>query len=546
MAKEQDKKGPTENKIPAPDQKAEPSGSGEKLKEEVEKAKGGQVSPNPEKSEIDVDSYTVQVDTIPLSVRIRDTGDYVLHYNMALPEIDFVTKALLDETKRSLVNEIQIETRNVMDPDKFKDMRSKFLDRSKEKLKNVLKHASDEDITVLSRILVNEMIGLGELEYLLSDGHLEEVVVNSSKDVVWVYHKKHKWLKTNVILQTEDIIMNYSARVAREVGREITHLEPLLDAHLVTGDRVNATLFPISTIGNTITIRRFSRTPWTIIHLIDPKQKTISSEAAAFIWLAIEYELSVLVTGGTASGKTTMLNALTPFLPANQRIISMEDTRELNLPNYLHWIPLTTRPPTPRGEGEVSMLDLVENSLRMRPDRIIVGEVRRKTETEVLFEAMHTGHSVYGTFHAQEAHEVVDRITSPPMSIPGIVMGSLHLVVVQYINRRTGQRRTFDVAELVKGEGDLPEINSVYRWQPRSDTIERISPSIRVMEELEMFTGMNEREMWDDVRGKKQILEWLLRRDIRDVNDVGKIINEYYMDKDTVLDLIKHDKDIEI
>lgn len=517
----------------------------EKLKKEVEKVKAEE-KPIPEKSEIDVDTYQVQVDNIPLSVRITDMGDYVLHYNIVLPEIDFVTKALLDETKRVLVSEIQIETRNILDPDKFKEMKNKFLERSNEKLKNVLKHASGEDIAVLSRILVNEMIGLGELEYLLSDGYLEEIVVNSSKDVVWVYHKKHGWLKTNIILQTEEIIMNYSARVAREVGREITHLEPLLDAHLVTGDRVNATLFPISTCGNTITIRRFSRTPWTIIHLMDPKQKTISSEAAAFIWLAIEYELSILVTGGTASGKTTMLNALTPFLPANQRIISMEDTRELNLPNYLHWIPLTTRPPTPRGEGEVSMLDLVENSLRMRPDRIIVGEVRRKRETEVLFEAMHTGHSVYGTFHAQEAQEVIDRITSPPMSIPGIVMGSLQLIVVQYLNRRTGQRRTFEIVELVKGEGELPEINSLYKWQPRSDTIERAFPSIRVREELEMFTGMTEKEMLEDVEGKKQVLEWLLRRDIRDVNDVGKIVNEYYMDKDTVLDLIKHDKEIQV
>ncbi len=543
MAGEQNRKNSKE--ISGTNQKIQISDSGEKLKKEVEKTKVEE-KPVSEKSEISVESYTVQVDNIPVPVRIIDAGDYVLHYNISLPEIDFVTKALLDETKRSLVSEIQIETRNILDPDKFKEMRNKFLERSKEKLKNVLKHASEDDIAVLSRVLVNDMIGLGELEYLLSDGHLEEIVVNSSKDVIWVYHKKHGWLKTNILLQTEEIIMNYSARIAREVGREITHLEPLLDAHLVTGDRVNATLFPISTIGNTITIRRFSRTPWTIIHLIDPKQKTINSEAAAFLWLAIEYELSILVTGGTASGKTTMLNALTPFLPANQRTISMEDTRELNLPNYLHWIPLTTRPPTPRGEGEVSMLDLVENSLRMRPDRIIVGEVRRKQETEVLFEAMHTGHSVYGTFHAQEAQEVIDRITSPPMSIPGIVMGSLQLIVVQYINRRTGQRRTFEIAELVRGEGDLPEINSLYRWQPRGDTIERAFPSVRVKEELEMFTGMTEKEMWEDIEGKKQILEWLLRRDIKDVNDVGKIVNEYYLDKDTVLDLVRHDKEIQV
>ncbi|RLI94605.1 MAG: CpaF family protein, partial [Candidatus Altiarchaeales archaeon] len=384
-----------------------------------------------EEKENELDSYTVRIDETELNVRIVDVGDYVAHYLLSLPEIDFVTRALLDETKRSLVSEIQLETQIMLTPDKFMEIRENFFIKAKEKLKKVLSRESEENITALSRVLVNEMIGLGDIEYLLADSMLEEIVVNSSKDVVWAYHKRYGWLKTNIQIPTEDMIRNYSARIAREVGREITHSVPLLDAHLPTGDRINATLFPISTCGNTITIRRFSRTPWTMIHLIDPEFNTISIEAAAFLWQAIEYELSMLVSGGTASGKTSMLNALMPFMPANQRIISIEDTRELNLPDFLHWVPLTTRPPNPRGEGEVSMLDLVENSLRMRPDRIVVGEVRRKRETEVLFEAMHTGHSVYGTFHANRADEVVERITSPPMNIPGIVMGSLPLIVVQ-------------------------------------------------------------------------------------------------------------------
>jgi len=235
-----------------------------------------------------------------------------------------------------------------------------------------------------------------------------------------------------------------------------------------------------------------------------------------------------------------------PFFPANQRIISMEDTREITLPKYLHWIPLTVRPPTPRGEGGVSILDLVENSLRMRPDRIIVGEVRRKAETEVLFEAMHTGHSVYGTFHALEAREVIDRITSPPMSIPDIVMGSLHLIVAQHINRRTGQRRTLEIVELIRGEEGTTQLNTVYRWNPRTDTLEPVNPSVRTLSELEMFTGMTEREMLEDINGKKRILDWLLKKDIKEVNDVGKIVTEYYVDRDTVLELVGEDKDLKV
>lgn len=518
-----------EVKTDKPKEKREPAKKKPPEKEAPKKRRG---------DELEIESYSVLVGKTKIPVRILDIGDYVNHYEITTPKIDFVTRALLDETKKSLVGEIQIETHAIMDSGKYELLKTKFLNRARDKISLVLKRASEDYIDTLSRVLVNEMIGLGEIEYLLADKKLEEVVVNSSKEVVWVYHKQHGWIKTNIIIPTEDVTLNYSSRIAREVGREITHLEPLLDAHLSTGDRVNATLFPISTAGNTITIRRFSRTPWTMVHLMDPEINTISADAAAFLWLAMEYEFSTLVSGGTASGKTTMLNALMPFMPPNQRIITIEDTRELNLPKFLHWVPLTVRPPNPHGEGEISMLDLIQNALRMRPDRIIVGEVRRKRETEVLFEAMHTGHSVYGTFHAEQAYEVVDRITTPPMSIPPTVLSSLHLIVIQYRNRRTGTRKTFEITEILKGEG-MPELNTLFRWNARDDVFETVNPSIRVRQELETFAGMSEAEMEEDLEGKRLILEWLLKNNIRSVNDVGRIVSQYCMDKDTVLSLVK-------
>ncbi len=492
----------------------------------------------------ELESYAVPLEEISLKVSIRDVGDYVPHYHIMLPTIDNVTNALLERTKHSLVGEIQVRRATGGGPEEISELKKRFRIDAKEKLKSVLKKASEEDIALLSSKVVNDMIGLGDIEYLLGDNLLEEVVVNSSRDVVWVYNKKHGWLKTNIAIPSEDMIMNYSSRIARQVGREITRLEPLLDAHLSSGDRVNATLFPISTDGNTITIRRFSRTPWTMVHLVDPKFNTISFEAAAFLWLACEYELSMLVSGGTASGKTSMLNALMPFFPANQRIVSIEDTRELNLPEYLHWVPLSTRAANPRGEGEVSMLDLIENSLRMRPDRIIVGEVRRKRETEVLFEAMHTGHSVYGTFHANRAYEVVDRIISPPMNIPPLVMGSLPLIVIQHINRKTKQRRTLEIVELIKTGSDKPETNTLYSWNPKKDVVERKNQSMRVLEEISTFTGMDDSDIKEDLEGKQQIVKWLMEKGIKSVNDVGKIVTEYYIDKDTVLDLVESDKDL--
>ena len=492
-----------------------------------------------DKKEKILKEYTLSSDGVTFAVKIVDTGDFVPHYMVSIPNVDFVTRALLDETKKALIGEVKIETREAFDSTKYGKMKVRFMSRAKDKLRNVLKKSSEEYVSMLSKLLVNEMIGLGDLEYLLLDDRIEEVVVNNSREVAWVYHKEDGWLKTNILLPTEDLILNYSSRVAREVGREINHLNPLLDAHLTTGDRVNATLAPISTAGNTITIRRFSRTPWSAIHMMDPAVKTLTSEAAAFLWLGVEFELSILIAGGTASGKTSMLNGIMPFMPANQRIISIEDTRELNLPDYLHWVPMTTRNPNPEGEGGISMLNLMQNSLRMRPDRIIVGEVRARAETEVLFEAMHTGHSVYSTFHAERAQEVVDRITSPPMDIPGTVLKSLHLIVIQYRNRRTGVRRAFEICEIMKDESDQPTLNTLYKWDPRADTIKKMYPSIRVKDELAMFTGMDEKEIEENLDGKRQILEWMLANNVKDVNKVGRVVTEYYMNKEKIVDLAK-------
>lgn len=185
------------------------------------------------------------------------------------------------------------------------------------------------------------------------------------------------------------------------------------------------------------------------------------------------------------------------------------------------------------------MLELLQNALRMRPDRIIVGEVRARKETEVMFEAMHTGHSVYATFHAERAQEVVDRITSPPMEIPGTVMKSLHLIVIQYRNRRTGYRRTFEICELTKDESDTPTLNTLYKWEPRSDTINKMYPSLRVKDELALFTGMTEKEVNDNLAGKEEVLTWMLEGGIRDVDSVGRVVTEYYLDKGRMVDLAK-------
>ncbi|MCK5452590.1 MAG: type II/IV secretion system ATPase subunit, partial [Candidatus Aenigmarchaeota archaeon] len=342
---------------------------------------------------------------------------------------------------------------------------------------------------------------------------------------------------------SEEAIYNNMAAIGRKVGRQITNIHPLMDAHLSTGDRVNATLFPISTKGNTITIRRFSRSPWTIINMIDPKVKTMSTEIAAILWLAIQYELNILVVGGTASGKTSLLNAIIPFMPPNQRIISIEDTREIQLPKYLHWIPFSAREPNPEGQGGVSMLDLLANSLRMRPDRIIVGEIRRAKEAEVMFEAIRTGHSAYATFHSDTAEQAYKRLTNPPISLPEPLISALHLMLVQYRHRRKGIRRSLELAELIPLENMSNKVNVIYKWNARDDTFEKIGRYIRVLNEIHLFTGMNEIEVEENLKDKQTVLQWMLDKKIKTVNAVGKVFAEYYKNEKKIIDIAKSNKD---
>jgi len=419
-------------------------------------------------------------------------------------------------------------------------MKQRFKESAYEAIGKELPKITEDDKKVLSGHLIHEMLGLGRLEVILNDQNLEEIVINNSDTPVYVYHKTFGWLKSNLVIDSEEQIYNYASLIGRKIGRQITNLNPLMDAHLMTGDRVNATLFPISTKGNSITIRKFRKDPWTITHFIDPKYKTISKEVAALLWLSIQYELNILVAGGTASGKTSLLNSLMPFIPTNQRILSIEDTRELRLPEFLHWVPVTTREPNTEGKGEVTMLDLLVNALRMRPDRVIVGEIRRQQEAEVLFEAMHTGHSVYATLHADRAEQVVRRLTNPPIDLPEALLEALHLVIVQYRHRRYGIRRTLEVAELIPGERSIaPRLEILYRWKPTTDTLEKVKNSIRLINEIRLHTGMTEEQMDKDIREKELILQWMLDNKIKTVNTVGMTIAEYYNDNKKLLDMIK-------
>jgi archaeal flagellar protein FlaI len=469
-----------------------------------------------------IDSYELSVNDIIVDVSIYiDSSESVPIYSIAVTNISETTKIILEKIREEFISQETVPYSEEAS-EETSNIQEHFKKSILVLLKKYFPTANKKTMDMLINYILQQNIGLGNIEMLLKDKNLEEVVVNNSKEPIWVYHRKYGWLKTNVTILDENRIRYYSTIIGRDVGKEITTLTPLMDAHLKTGDRVNSTLSPISTKGNTMTIRKFAVKPWTITDFI--KEKTLSFEAAALIWMAVQNELSMLITGGTASGKTSMLNVVANFFPANQRIISIEDTRELTLPNNLHWVPMETRLPNPEGKGGVSMLDLIVNSLRMRPDRIVVGEIRRRTEAEVLFEAMHTGHSVYGTFHANNVKETINRLTEPPIELPKQILSALSLIVVQHIDRRNGKRRTLQIGEIMPN-GDAKPIMQI---NIAKDVLEWVNEPTTIFETLNLYTGLSKEEIERDIKEKADILKWIVKNDITDLNKIGVIISKYY------------------
>lgn len=488
-----------------------------------------------------IEEYAFIVDHVPANVKIYEVAEeHRPVYQLITPRIGNYTKAFFEELTDSIAEQIPVEISEVTDVKKGKQLKNRFFFVAKQELRKYLTETPEQQINTMAGMLLHSMYGLGEIEMLMGDNQLEEIAVNSMKTPIAVYHKQRGWMKSTLLVSSEDEIFNYAAQIGRKIGREITTLNPILDAHLTSGDRVSATLSPISGFGNTITIRRFARRPWTVVDFVGASH-TMNLEMAALMWLAMQYEMSVLVAGGTASGKTSALNALMAMIPSYHRTISIEDVREIMMPKYMHWnwIPLTTRNPNPEGKGGVTMLDLMQSSLRMRPDRIILGEIRRKKEAEVLFEAMHTGHSVYSTIHANSSSQVLRRLTEPPISLPPLEIEAIDLVLVQYRDRRRNIRRTYELSEIEAGASGQLSINTVFKWDPRDDAWESINPPTKLINQINMHTGMTEAEVKKDLKDREKILKWMLENNLHGIEDVGQAMKLFYSDADSLKNAAK-------
>ncbi len=483
-----------------------------------------------------IDSYKIKIDNIVVEVDIiKQELEPVPFYMVFLFNISDITRLVIEKIKEEVVSKI---TFNVVYKTHEEEAMVKIEYKSKllEIMKEVFPDIPEDTLHVFSDYIILTSLGMGDLEILLRDTNLEEIVVNNAYEPVWIYHKKYGWLETNIIVEDESKIVHFATLAGRNVDKTITTLTPLMDGHLRSGDRFNATLKPVSSKGNTITIRKFAELPWSITDLI--LNKTIDYYIAALLWTSIQYELSILFVGGTGSGKTSTLNVFSIFIPPNQRVISIEDTRELKLPTTLHWVPMETRLANPEGKGEITMLDLIVNSLRMRPDRIIVGEIRRKKEAEVLFEAMHTGHSVYATLHANTVHEAVVRLTSDPIGIPKSLLSAVDLVIVQNRNRRTGKRYTSQVAEMLE-EGNF---NLLFNYDIRYEKLVPVKKLEMFYKTMELYSGLTKEEVDAEINDKIRVLKYFTATNLTNNETLALLISYYYINKKYIMNQLFGDK----
>jgi flagellar protein FlaI len=405
---------------------------------------------------------------------------------------------------------------------------------------------SDESIGKLRYYVMRDYVGYGKVDVIMNDPAVEDVSCDGPEIPVFIYHRELGSIKTNVVYDSDEELESYVVSLAQRCGRTITIAEPVLDATLPDGSRLNATLGrEITTRGSSYTIRKFSEDPLTMVDLL--RFNTLDEDMCAHLWLACQYGESIISAGGTASGKTSTINSVALFIPPASKVISIEDTREINLPHE-NWIAGITRGGAEaEGEGDIDMYDLLRAALRQRPEYVIVGEVRGK-ETMTMFQAMATGHTTYSTMHADSVQSIVYRLENPPINIPRVLLNALNLVII-HNQLRVKDKRVRRITEIVEIIGIEPltlEIitNKVFQWVPASDSFSYTGHS-KLYEKIMELEGLTAEEVIRERRKRANIIRWMDSCDIRNFRDVSQIVAEYYENKEKIMDQVYKDLNIE-
>ncbi|MEM2104889.1 MAG: type II/IV secretion system ATPase subunit [Candidatus Bathyarchaeia archaeon] len=455
-------------------------------------------------------------------------------YEVIEPTLQKEEEQKLQEIKRFLMEEVDVNLKDIETREKAENY---LIEKAKEIIKKYHLKIPQEAVDKLIYYIVRDFIGYGKIDPLMKDHLIEDISADGVNIPIYVWHRVYESLPTNIIFKDEAELNSFIVRLAYLSGKNISIASPILDASLPDGSRIQLTYGnEVTRRGSTFTIRRFRVDPLTISDLI--AFNTISSEMAAYLWYIIENRASIIVAGGVAAGKTTMLNCLSMFIKPEMKIVSVEDTQELNLPHE-NWIPSVVRlgfGHEDKKSGTITLFDLLKAAVRQRPDYIIVGEVRGE-EAYTLFQAMATGHLGMSTIHAESVEAVINRLESEPMNIPKSLIAMTDVIMVMTRTEIEGRpvRRASTTAEVVEFDRKKKTIvtEDVFRWNPREDKFV-FSGRSALLEEHMSKLGISEEDVRRELHKRKTVLEWMVREGIRRYTDVANVIREYYVNPNRV------------
>jgi flagellar protein FlaI len=387
-------------------------------------------------------------------------------------------------------------------------------------------HVTAEQLRALKYLVLRDKVGMSVMEPMLRDRYIEDINCSGVGNI-FLEHKVFKGVQSSVAFEDHEDLDNFVLRLSESIKKPVTLREPIVDATLPDGSRINIVYGrEVSRRGSNFTIRKFGGTPLSILDLIG--FGSLSYEMAAYISLVIEEGMNLFVVGEAASGKTSLLNAVTAFMPLKHKIVSIEDTPELQVP-HANWLREVAKAPAPgEKKAQVDMFDLLKAALRQRPNVIIVGEIRGEEGT-VAFNAMQTGHEVLSTFHASSVEKLIQRLTGHPINVPKTYMDNLNVVVCQNnVKLANGDlaRRSNSISEIVGYDSvaNLFSYVEVFRWDPVTDVFEFVGKrnSYLLEEKIAMMRGIPADEKWriyDLVERRARILEKL---------HVGKGVTDFY------------------
>ena len=483
-------------------------------------------------------------DKTKVDVRYLLISPYVsahIFFNRKLSELVYeIEEPLLDEEEKTLLKKIEEGMKEIINVnvlvEKTQEAMIEYLDQTARFLITELDlKISESAYKRIFYYLFRDFIGLNEIEPLIRDYFIEDIECNGIDTPVYIIHRLYRNLKTNIRYKSIDYLASFTEKLSQRCGKYISYASPLLDGSLPDGSRVNATYTKdITSKGPTFTIRKFTKIPWTPVQLI--ALNTLSPEILAYLWILIQYKANILITGGTASGKTTLLNAVAFFIPPESRVVSIEDTRELNLSRE-NWLPSVARTAIGVGKvGEVDLFALLKNSFRQNPDYVIVGEVRGK-EAFVLFQGMASGHASLSTMHADSVDTVIKRLETPPIELSPTLVNTLDAVCIMThaIVKKQQTRRLRELVEIVNvNPNGIALTNTPFTWNPRDDLF-YFKKESKVFDKIAGRYGLTREELLEEFSRRSRILYALYKKKLFGFEEVQRIINDYYKHPEDVL-----------